>query len=58
MKGPIKRINEATDSANIRIQESLDRVEMAAAAVTVAVGLVALVAVAALFLAASLVESR
>lgn len=58
MKGPFKRFDDATDSAYVRIQESLDRVDTAAMAVTVAVALVGLVAVTALLLAAALAESR
>jgi hypothetical protein len=58
MRNPIKQSNEAIETANIRIQETLDRVDTATTAATVAFALVGLVAVTALLLAASLVERR
>lgn len=58
MKSPFKHLEDATDTASVRIQETLDRVEVAALAGTVAFALVAVVAVTALLLAASVAERR
>lgn len=58
MKGPITRMNEATESAARELRVTFDRIEAVAALGMIAFGLVAVVAVTALLLAATAVEAR
>ncbi|MBG0819145.1 hypothetical protein [Planomonospora sp. ID82291] len=53
MKGPFKRANEAVESTTTEIRETLDHVERVATVGLIAFGLVAVVAVTALMIAAA-----